>query len=83
MHWIGWGRYQRYAGDSDDPSQRIDVVRCRCALVGHTFSLLPDSLLPYCGVRTGSILNWLYLFLQGIADATLARQSLTLSCCLY
>ncbi|SPE32798.1 hypothetical protein SBA6_210051 [Candidatus Sulfopaludibacter sp. SbA6] len=54
----------------------MNVARYRCALVGRTFSLLPDSLLPYCGVRTGCLLGWLHaLFVQGIADATLARQA--------
>jgi hypothetical protein len=75
VHWIGWGRYQRYAGDPQEPSRRVAIARCRCKIVRRTFALPPDSLLPYCGVRTGVVLAWLHaLFVERIGLNTLARQ---------
>jgi len=59
-HWIGWGSYERYSGDAEDPSQRVAIPRYRCKLTRRTFSLLPDGLLPYCSERTGLVLGWLY-----------------------
>ena len=59
-HWIGWGSYERYAGDPEHPSRKVAVPRYWCKLVGRTFSLLHHALLPYCGIRTGLILKWLY-----------------------
>lgn len=73
-HWTRWGSYQRYGGDPKDPSQRIAIARYWCRLVRRTFSLLPDSLLPYCRVRTGFVLDWLHtLFTEGSGLNTLAR----------
>ena len=57
-HWIGWGCYQRYAGDRDDPSRKIAIPRWWCKLQCRTFSLLPDCLLPYHGCRTAWLLAW-------------------------
>jgi hypothetical protein len=75
-HWILWGYYTRYAGDPDDSSRREDIQRYRCAITRRTFSLLPDSLLPYCGVRTGELLSHLQaLFVQGIATSSWARHA--------
>lgn len=74
-HWTCWGSYSRYAGDPDDPSKRVAIPRCWCKLVGRTFSLPPDCLLPYCGIRTGSVLERLYaLFVRDVALNTLARR---------
>ena len=74
-HWIGWGTYERYAGDREDPNRKLVVPRYRCKLTRRTFSLLPDGLLPYCGQRTGSVLLWLYaLFVQNEALSTLSRR---------
>lgn len=74
-HWSHWGGYQRYAGDPEDPCRRIDVPRYRCNIVRRTFSLPPDALLPYCGVRTGYVLQWLHaLSVKGVAVNTLARR---------
>lgn len=74
-HWTGWGSYSRYAGDPDDPSKRVAIPRCWCKLVERTFSLPPDSLLPYCGIRTGAILQRLHaLFVQKVALNALARR---------
>lgn len=76
QHWVHWGSYRRYAGDPKDPCKRVDVVRYRCNIVRRTFSLLPDMLLPYCGVRTGYLLQGLYgLFVKAIALNTLARRA--------
>ena len=73
-HWIGWGTYERYAGDPQDPNRKLVVARYRCKLTRRTFSLLPDGLLPYCGQRTGRVLSWLYaLFVQKAALSTLSR----------
>lgn len=74
-HWTSWGSYSRYAGDPDDPSKRVAIPRCWCKLVGRTFSLPPDSLLPYCGIRTGTVLGRLHaLFVRNVALNTLARR---------
>lgn len=74
-HWKCHTSYERYAGDPDDPSRKIDVPRYFCKITGRTFSLLPDALLPYCGVRTGHVLQWLYaIFVQGMSLNTVARQ---------
>jgi hypothetical protein len=76
MHWIHWGSYQRYAGDPQDPRKRVDVTRYWCKIVRRTFSLPPDALLPYCGIRTGYLLQGLYgLFVKAIALNTLARRA--------
>lgn len=73
-HWIGWGRYERYAGDRKDPNQKVAVPRYRCKLVRRTFSLLPDGLLPYCSVRAGHVFSSLYaLLVQKVAVNTLSR----------
>jgi len=75
-HWILWGCYTRYAGDPQDPSRRQHVQRYRCAITKRTFSLLPDSLLPNCGIRTSEVLAWLHaLFIQGIAVSIWARRA--------
>lgn len=74
-HWTCWGSYSRYAGDPDDPSRRVCIPRYWCKIVRRTFSLLPDSLLPYSGIRTGAVLQRLHaLFVQKVALNTLARQ---------
>ena len=75
-HWTHAGRYWRYAGDPDEPSRRTDVSRYKCKIVGRTFSIPPDALLPYCGIRTGAVLEMLRaLLVQGIALNALARQA--------
>lgn len=74
-HWIAWGSYRRYAGDPDDPSRRVAIPRRRCKIVKRTFALPPDSLLPYCGVRTGAVLERLHaLFVRNVALNTMARR---------
>jgi len=74
VHWIGWAHYKRYAADSKNPTKLVRVPRCRCKLTLRTFSLLPDSLLPYHGWRTTHILQMLYaMFVRGVAVNTLAR----------
>lgn len=74
QHWTQWGSYSRYAGDPEDPSKRVNIPRCRCKITLRTFSLLPDSLLPYCGIRTVFVLDWLYaLLVRGACLNTLAR----------
>jgi hypothetical protein len=55
-HWGGWGSYERYSGDPEDPGHRMAVPRYRCQITGRTFSLLPDALLPYCALRTDRVL---------------------------
>lgn len=75
-HWIGHGSYTRYCGDPLNPSQRIAIARYWCRIVGRTFSLLPDCLLPYCGTRTGFVLQWLQaLRVDGVGVNTLARSA--------
>lgn len=73
-HWTHWGSYERYADDPEDPFRRVAVARYWCKVQERTFSLLPDALLPYCGVRIGLVLQGLYtLFVNGIALNALAR----------
>ena len=75
-HWTGHGSYTRYAGDPEEPSRRTDVARYKCGISGRTFSLLPDALLPYCGTRTGFVLQWLQaLLVDGVGVNTLARRA--------
>jgi hypothetical protein len=62
-HWKCNGNYERYAGDPEDPSRKVKVSRCLCKITGRTFSLPPDALLPYCSVRTGHVLQWLFAIL--------------------
>lgn len=74
LHWRFWGSYTRYAGDPDEPSRRIAICRYRCSIVRRTFSLPPDSLLPYCRTRSVFILQWLHaMLIEGVAVNTLAR----------
>lgn len=74
VHWIGWGDYKRSAADSEDPTKLVRVPRCWCKLTLRTFSLLPDSLLPYHGWRTTHILQLLHaMFVRGVPVNTLAR----------
>lgn len=74
-HWKRNGKYERYAGDPEDPSRKVDVPRYWCKIARRSFSLPPDALLPYCGVRTGHVLQWLYaIFVQGLGLNTVARQ---------
>lgn len=76
LHWIHWGSYERYAGDPDEPSKRIDVPRYWCHIAGRSFSLLPDWLLPYCRSQTGFVIQWLRaLLIEGVAANTLARKA--------
>lgn len=76
MHWTRWASYWRYAGDPDEPSNRIAVARYRCPIVRRTFSLLPDSLLPYCRSSAGLVLQWLHaLLIEGAAVNTIARNA--------
>ena len=75
-HWIGWGTYQRYAGDREQPSRKVAVRRYRCKIHLRTFSLLPHALLPYRSVCTGLILEWLHaLYVTGVPLSRLARQA--------
>jgi len=75
-HWIGWGYYERYAGDPEHPSKKVAVRRFRCKIVVRTFSLLPHALLPYCSIRTGLVLAWLHtLHVEGTPLSRLARQA--------
>lgn len=72
--WIRRGSYERYAGDLDDSNRRISVPRYRCKLTERTFSLLPDELLPYCGLRTPVVLSSLRaLYLEHRSLNELAR----------
>lgn len=74
-HWIRWGRYQRYAGDRQDPSRKIAIHRWCCKVTCRTFSLPPDALLPYWGWRTAWIVAWVHaLCVAGMGLSTLARQ---------
>jgi len=47
----GHGGYRRYAPVDDPHGGRIRVPRFLCRRCGHTFSILPDSLLPYRPIR--------------------------------
>ena len=62
-HWIGWGCYERYAGDPEHPSRKVVVPRYWCKIQCRTFSLLPHALLPYCSIRAGLVLEWLHALL--------------------
>ena len=74
-HWIGWGCYERWAWDPEQPARKVVVPRYLCKLVGRTFSVLPHALLPYRGMRTGVILAWLHgLYVDGIPLSRLAQQ---------
>lgn len=75
QHWTIWGFYLRYAGDLDEPSKKIAVVRYWCRIAGRSFSLLPHFLLPYCRTQTGLVLQCLRaLLIDGAALNTLARK---------
>ena len=75
-HWIRWGTYSRYAGDPFDPCRREKVRRYRCKICKRTFSLPPDFLLPYCGIRTGAVLDCFHAFFskKKIAVSKMARK---------
>ena len=74
-HWIGWGCYERYAFDPELPARKVAVPRYQCKIQRRTFSLLPDSLLPYRCWRASCILTWLHaLFVEGVPLSLLARQ---------
>lgn len=74
-HWIGWGCYERYAGDPEQPVRKVVVPRYQCKIQQRTFSLLPDALLPYRSLRTSVILAWLYaLFVEAVPLSRLAHQ---------
>lgn len=76
MHWTHWGSYTRYAGDPDDPYKRVAVARYWCPIAQHSFSLLPDSLLPYCRSSTALVLQWLHaLLVEHAAVNTIARNA--------
>lgn len=66
-HWISWGSYLRWA---QGRRRQIHVPRYWCPFAKHTFSLLPDGLLPYHFYRTPFILQTLQaIFLDGIPPA--------------
>lgn len=70
-HWIKWGFYERFAEASD---AQIEIQRYRCKVTLRTFSLLPDSVLPYHFYTGTHILQWLHaLFVQRQALNALAR----------
>lgn len=70
-HWTGWGSYPRWA---QGRRERVHVARHRCPVVGRTFSLLSDGLLPYQYLRAAEILRRLWkLFVDGVAASTYAR----------
>ena len=74
-HWICWGFYKRYAVDGVDTCRRVAIQRFFCKLTSRTFSLLPDSLLPYHTWRTSDLLRRLYaLCVERTACNTLARR---------
>lgn len=74
-HWTWHGNYQRYAGDPEDPCRKIAITRYWCKINERTFSLPPDSLLPYCGMRADFIVEYLSaLLVEGVGLNTLARQ---------
>ena len=71
-HWIRWGFYARWG---EGEKERLPIQRYRCRITGRTFSLLPDSLLPYHYATTTHILQMLWaLFVEGIPRSTLARE---------
>jgi hypothetical protein len=71
-HWIRWGFYPRWA---EGKRERVQIQRYRCKITGRTFSLLPDSLLPYRYFKTSRILGWLHaIFVKSVAVAVLARR---------
>jgi hypothetical protein len=70
VHWIGWGSYERYAGDPDDASRRVAVPRYQCKLTERTFSLLPDELLPYCSLPADTVLSLLRALLLEKGEGT-------------
>ncbi len=73
-HWIIHGSYERYAGDPD-PLSKVDVTRHFCKVVGRTFSLPPDALLPYCRLKTCLVLQLLHaLLVESLGVRTLARR---------
>lgn len=73
-HWIKWGFYGRFAQKRKRQTARVRVQRYRCKIVGRTFSLLADSLLPYQFFTAATILEWLYeLLVRRVALAALAR----------
>lgn len=75
LHWTIFGFYLRYAGDLDEPSKKIAVVRYWCSIAERSFSLLPHFLLPYCRTQTGLVLQCLRaLLIDGVALNTLARK---------
>ncbi len=74
-HWIRWGCYERWAWAPGQAARKVRVPRYQCKIVQRTFSLLPDSLLPYRCVGAGVILTWLHaLFVDGVPLSPLARQ---------
>jgi transposase-like protein len=74
-HWIRWGGYKRYADNRDKKRGLIRIQRFFCKIVHRTFSLLPDSLLPYRYFTTSRILRWLYAIVVKRAGAsTIARR---------
>ena len=75
-HWIGWGCYERYAGDPEHPSRKVAVPRYQCKIKLRTFSLLPHALLPYCSIDTGLVLAWLHaLSIEHTPASRLARRA--------
>ena len=71
-HWIRWGFYPRWG---EGEKERLAIQRYRCRITKRTFSLLPDSLLPYHYFSTGRLLQWLHtIFVGAIALGTLARR---------
>lgn len=71
-HWIRWGFYPRWG---EGEKERLAIQRYRCRITGHTFSLLPDALLPYHYFTTAHILQRLYaLFVRAIPTSTFSRE---------
>jgi hypothetical protein len=69
-HWIRWGFYPRWG---ETRKKRLQIQRYQCKITGGTFSLLPDSLLPYHYFTTAHILQWLHaLIVEGVALSALA-----------
>jgi len=74
-HWTRSGYYWRYAGDEADLSRKIAIARWQCKINRRTFSLLPDTLLPYCSRQTARVRAWLtVLCVEGVGVSTLARR---------